>query len=43
MIGLGTFVAGLVVAGAAPSMWLFVAGRAVQGPARASRWSRCTW
>ncbi|SPT60466.1 MFS transporter [Actinomadura madurae] len=31
MIGLGTFVAGLVVAGAAPSMWLFVAGRAVQG------------
>jgi MFS family permease len=31
MIGLGTFVAGLVVAGVAPSMWLFVAGRAVQG------------
>lgn len=31
MIGLGTFVAGLVVAGAAPSMWAFVAGRAVQG------------
>ncbi|WP_021593306.1 MFS transporter [Actinomadura welshii] len=31
MIGLGTFVTGLVVAGAAPSMWLFVAGRAVQG------------
>ncbi|MFG2087138.1 MULTISPECIES: MFS transporter [unclassified Spirillospora] len=31
MIGLGTFVAGLVIAGAAPSMWLFVAGRAVQG------------
>ncbi|XRQ06997.1 MFS transporter [Actinomadura welshii] len=31
MTGLGTFVAGLVVAGAAPSMWLFVAGRAVQG------------
>ncbi|WP_433475322.1 MFS transporter [Spirillospora sp. CA-142024] len=30
-IGLGTFVAGLVIAGAAPSMWLFVAGRAVQG------------
>jgi MFS family permease len=30
-IGLGVFVAGLVVAGAAPSMWLFVAGRAVQG------------
>jgi MFS family permease len=31
MIGLGTFVAGLLVAGTAPSMWLFVAGRAVQG------------
>ncbi|MFI0374322.1 MFS transporter [Actinomadura sp. 1N219] len=31
MIGLGTFVAGLVIAGAAPSMWVFVAGRAVQG------------
>ncbi|WP_309237183.1 MFS transporter [Actinomadura sp. BRA 177] len=31
MIGLGTFVAGLVVAGAATSMWVFVAGRAVQG------------
>ncbi|WP_338071331.1 MFS transporter [Actinomadura bangladeshensis] len=31
MIGLGTFVAGLVVAGAAPTMWAFVAGRAVQG------------
>ncbi|MEO3823147.1 MFS transporter [Actinomadura sp. B10D3] len=31
MTGLGTFVAGLVVAGGAPSMWLFVAGRAVQG------------
>lgn len=31
VIGLGTFVAGLVVAGAAPSMWLFIAGRAVQG------------
>ncbi|MEU5989929.1 MFS transporter [Spirillospora sp. NPDC047418] len=31
MLGLGTFVAGLVVAGAAPSMWMFVAGRAVQG------------
>jgi len=31
MTGLGTFVAGLVVAGAAPSMWIFVAGRAVQG------------
>ncbi|TDD68262.1 MFS transporter, partial [Actinomadura darangshiensis] len=31
MIGLGAFVAGLVVAGTAPSMWLFVAGRAVQG------------
>ncbi|NKZ03207.1 MFS transporter [Actinomadura latina] len=31
LIGLGTFVAGLVIAGAAPSMWLFVAGRAVQG------------
>ncbi|RKS79150.1 putative MFS family arabinose efflux permease [Actinomadura pelletieri DSM 43383] len=31
MIGLGTFVVGLLVAGAAPSMWLFVVGRAVQG------------
>ncbi|TDB88751.1 MFS transporter [Actinomadura sp. 7K534] len=31
MIGLGTFVAGLALSGAAPSMWLFVAGRAVQG------------
>jgi MFS family permease len=31
MIGLGTFVAGLAVAGAATSMWVFVAGRAVQG------------
>ena len=31
MIGLGTFVAGLAVAGAAPAMWVFVAGRAVQG------------
>ncbi|RFS87116.1 MFS transporter [Actinomadura spongiicola] len=31
MIGLGTFVAGLLVAGAAPTMWLFVVGRAVQG------------
>ncbi|MFB4300473.1 MFS transporter [Actinomadura sp. NTSP31] len=31
MIGLGVFVAGLAVAGAAPTMWLFVAGRAVQG------------
>ncbi|MEW2356525.1 MFS transporter [Spirillospora sp. NPDC029432] len=31
LAGLGTFVAGLAVAGAAPSMWLFVAGRAVQG------------
>jgi len=31
LIGLGAFVAGLVVAGAAPSMWAFVAGRAVQG------------
>jgi MFS family permease len=31
LIGLGAFVTGLVVAGAAPSMGLFVAGRAVQG------------
>ncbi|QKW39874.1 MFS transporter [Actinomadura sp. NAK00032] len=31
MIGLSTFVAGLVVAGAAPAMGVFVAGRAVQG------------
>ncbi|MBE1532215.1 MFS transporter [Actinomadura algeriensis] len=31
LIGLGTFVAGLAVAGAAPTMWLFVFGRAVQG------------
>ncbi|RSN70172.1 MFS transporter [Actinomadura sp. WAC 06369] len=31
LIGLGTFVAGLAVAGAAPAMWVFVAGRAVQG------------
>lgn len=31
MIGLATFVAGLLVAGVAPAMWLFVAGRAVQG------------
>lgn len=31
MIGLAVFVAGLAVAGAAPTMWLFVAGRAVQG------------
>ncbi|TYC15205.1 MFS transporter [Actinomadura syzygii] len=31
LAGLGTFVVGLIVAGAAPSMWLFVAGRAVQG------------
>ncbi|SNT54505.1 Predicted arabinose efflux permease, MFS family [Actinomadura meyerae] len=31
MIGLATFVAGLVVAGAAPDMGVFVAGRAVQG------------
>lgn len=31
LIGLGVFVAGMVVAGAAPSMWVFVAGRAVQG------------
>ncbi|MEU5877247.1 MFS transporter [Spirillospora sp. NPDC047279] len=31
MIGLGTFVAGLVVAGAAPTMEVFVLGRAVQG------------
>ncbi|MFD0684117.1 MFS transporter [Actinomadura fibrosa] len=31
MIGLVTFVVGLAVAGAAPSMWLFVVGRAIQG------------
>ncbi|MFG2018345.1 MFS transporter [Actinomadura geliboluensis] len=31
MIGLSTFVVGLVVAGAAPTMGVFVAGRAVQG------------
>ncbi len=31
MIGLSTFVVGLVVAGAAPDMGVFVAGRAVQG------------
>ncbi|MFG1858561.1 MFS transporter [Actinomadura geliboluensis] len=31
MIGLSTFVVGLVVAGAAPAMGVFVAGRAVQG------------
>ncbi|MEU8344974.1 MFS transporter [Spirillospora sp. NPDC048832] len=31
MIGLATFVAGLVIAGAAPDMGVFVAGRAVQG------------
>ncbi|GAA3961268.1 MFS transporter [Actinomadura viridis] len=31
LTGLATFVAGLVVAGAAPDMWTFVAGRAVQG------------
>ncbi|MFB4316296.1 MFS transporter [Actinomadura sp. 21ATH] len=31
LAGLGTFVAGLAAAGAAPAMWLFVAGRAVQG------------
>ncbi|MGI5165986.1 MFS transporter [Spirillospora sp. CA-253888] len=31
MTGLATFVAGLAVAGAAPTMWAFVAGRAVQG------------
>lgn len=31
LIGLAVFVAGLLVAGAAPSMWVFVAGRAVQG------------
>ncbi|WP_084219252.1 MFS transporter [Spirillospora albida] len=29
--GLGVFVAGLAIAGAASSMWVFVAGRAVQG------------
>ncbi|MFE6890236.1 MFS transporter [Streptomyces sp. NPDC057694] len=29
--GIGTFAAGLVLAGTAGSMWLFVAGRAVQG------------
>ncbi|MGK5552491.1 MFS transporter [Actinomadura kijaniata] len=31
MAGLAAFVAGLLVAGLAPTMWLFVAGRAVQG------------
>ncbi|MFC7730951.1 MFS transporter [Actinomadura keratinilytica] len=31
MTGLATFVAGLAVAGAAPAMWVFVLGRAVQG------------
>ncbi|MVZ99322.1 MFS transporter [Actinomadura sp. LD22] len=31
MIGLAVFVAGLAVAGTAPTMWLFVAGRAIQG------------
>ncbi|MFF5261965.1 MFS transporter [Actinomadura viridis] len=31
LTGLATFVTGLVVAGAAPDMWTFVAGRAVQG------------
>ncbi|REE97533.1 MFS transporter [Thermomonospora umbrina] len=31
MIGLATFVAGLVIAGAAPSMWVLVVGRTVQG------------
>ncbi|TDD80279.1 MFS transporter [Actinomadura rubrisoli] len=31
LIGLGTFVTGLAIAGAAQSMWLFVLGRAVQG------------
>lgn len=29
--GIAVFGAGLVVAGAAPGMWIFVAGRAVQG------------
>jgi MFS family permease len=31
LLGLAGFVAGLAVAGAAPTMWLFVAARAVQG------------
>ncbi|MFC5749187.1 MFS transporter [Actinomadura rugatobispora] len=31
LTGLAAFVAGLVIAGAAPDMWIFVAGRAVQG------------
>jgi MFS family permease len=31
LAGLATFVLGLVIAGAAPDMWIFVAGRAVQG------------
>ncbi|MBO2455871.1 MFS transporter [Actinomadura barringtoniae] len=31
MIGLTTFVAGLAIAGTAPSMWIFVFGRSVQG------------
>ncbi|MBC6470553.1 MFS transporter [Actinomadura alba] len=31
MTGLVTFVTGLVIAGTAPAMWVFVAGRAVQG------------
>ncbi|MBC6459564.1 MFS transporter [Actinomadura sp. HBU206391] len=31
MAGLVTFVTGLVIAGTAPAMWVFVAGRAVQG------------
>lgn len=31
LIGLATFVAGLVVAGAAPSMWVLVLGRTIQG------------
>lgn len=31
LTGLGTFVTGLLIAGVAPWMWLFVLGRAVQG------------
>ncbi|GLZ08507.1 MFS transporter [Actinomadura sp. NBRC 104412] len=31
LAGVATFVLGLVIAGAAPGMWTFVAGRAVQG------------
>ncbi|MFC7649893.1 MFS transporter [Streptosporangium lutulentum] len=40
--GTATFAAGLVVAGLAPTMDLFIAGRFVQGFGEASSRSRCT-